>query len=121
MRKTLAIVAWCAALAAPAQAADSDGKFAVEGVGEAPCQAFVEARAARSVDYFAFEGWIEGFVTAANLYLPQTYDLTPWESTEVLAAVIETNCRREPDFAFVLMVRKLLREIDGQRLTVRPE
>src|SRR5678815_1571286 len=94
------------AFASPGAHADSpDGKFAIEGAGYATCAAFTEARNARSEAapnkpsdaYARFIGWIEGYLTAANRYTPDTFDLTPWQTAEVYGVIVGSYCEKHAD------------------------
>ncbi len=99
-----------------ARAADGEGRFAVEGVGLADCQRFVEERQKRSNLYFMFGGWLDGYLSAVNEALPETFDVTPWQSTDLLAAMIESHCADHPDDNFAGVARALARRLAQERL-----
>jgi hypothetical protein len=99
-----------------ARAAEADGSFAVDGIGIWTCQRFLDERAANSNYYFMFGGWLDGYLTAINSYSPDTYDLTPWETTDLLLALIERNCKKRPEDPFVAMVRGLAKKLKDTRL-----
>jgi hypothetical protein len=95
------------------QAADKDGRSAVKGVGRAPCSEFVKVRENRAQEYMLFGGWIDGYMTGFNQFAPETYDMAPWESTELLAALLENHCRQNPEESFgraVVAMHMALRE-----------
>jgi len=78
--------------ASPALAGGKSGRFAVEDVGRATCAAFVQAKASKSDAYQRYIGFVEGYVTAANRYEPNTFDLTPWHTSDAYALILEKNC-----------------------------
>ncbi|MGH6720116.1 MAG: peptidoglycan-binding domain-containing protein [Alphaproteobacteria bacterium] len=102
--------------AEPARAAEADGSFAVDGIGIWTCQRYLDERAAKSNYYFMFGGWLDGYLTAINSYSPDTYDLTPWETTDLLLALIERNCKKHLEDPFVAMVRGLAKKLRETRL-----
>jgi hypothetical protein len=71
-------------------AADKDGRFAIRGPGLMTCGEYVQAREARSPLYHQFGGWLDGYLTGVNQYRAATYDITTFETTELLALVIDT-------------------------------
>jgi len=85
-----------AALAvAPLAAATGDGQFAVEEAGRTTCTHFVTAREKRSSSYARLVGFLEGYMTAANRYEPNTFDLTPWHNAEALGLIVDQFCRKD--------------------------
>lgn len=111
-----ALIALHAALPNGARAADPSGTFAVDGIGTWTCQRYLDERAAQSNYYFMFGGWLDGYLTAINAYSPDTYDLTPWESTDLLMALMERNCKERPDEQFVGMAVALAKKLKETRL-----
>ena len=103
-------------LLAPVRAADQNGNYAVKGAGISSCAAFNAARETKGREYYMFAGWIEGFLTAANLYEDETFDVAPWQNTEVLAAALDSWCKRNPTEKFHLAAAALTREFFPARL-----
>lgn len=96
-------------IAVPAHAIDKQGRFAIDGAGAAPCSLFLDARAKRDQRYFMFGGWIDGYTSAMNVYEPKTFDVTPWQSTDLIAAAVAEQCRRTPKFT----MHEALVEVSG--------
>ena len=119
MRRPLAAYALvlAATYASPVWAAQADGAFAVDGIGIWTCQRFIDEKAKNSNYYFMFGGWIDGYLTAINAYSSDTYDLTSWETTDLLLALIERNCKERLDEPFIAMVRGLANKLKETRLT----
>lgn len=84
-------------LPASALSASTNGVFAVRGAGVIDCKTFLAERKKRSPAYLMMGGWIDGYITGVNQYAKDTYDVTSFESTELLAKIIADNCRTHPD------------------------
>lgn len=108
-----------AALAWPAQSSTPGGEFAVEGAGLAKCPAFLEARASRSDAYSRFIGYVEGYMTAANRYSPETFDLSPYQTGELFGMIIENHCKSNPDDQLYYIVQSLALQLEADRLKNR--
>lgn len=108
-----------AALAWPAESSTPQGEFAVEGAGLAKCPAFLEARASRSDAYSRFIGYVEGYMTAANRYSPETFDLSPYQTGELFGMIIENHCKTNPDDQLYYIVQSLAAQLEGDRLVNR--
>lgn len=99
-----------------AGAADAEGRFAVKGAGLYDCARYAEAFKSKSATFFLFGGWMDGYLTALNEMQDDTFDVTAWESTDLLASMIEAHCRRNPDHNFFAVVRVLAKELSKTRL-----
>lgn len=111
-----------AAAGAEAAAADARTKtFAVEGIGQTPCSAYVEARDERGEHYYNFGGWIDGYLTAYNHHNADTYDITPFENIDLLAAVLARFCQRHPEVPFFQAIASMVEELKPHRLRERGE
>ena len=102
-----------------ARAADADGKFAVKGAARTVCKHFVKARDERTKNlnlYILYGAWLEGYLSALNERTEGTYDLTSFESTELLATLIYANCKRRPEEPFFDMVRRLVAALGSSRI-----
>lgn len=104
-------------LASPSWAADSNGRYAIDGFGRQKCSAFVEAREAEDEKLRQFAGWMDGYVSAFNHFNKQTYDLTPWQSIEIIIAKMTKYCKANPEEAFNSAFNKLAVVLYQQRLT----
>lgn len=96
MRGALAplIFACSFAVSNVAYAADENGKFAIKGGGLQTCVKFVEAMDAGSQDVALYGGWIEGFITAQNQQNDDTFDITPWQTTNTLLSLTKAVCEQ---------------------------
>ncbi len=103
-------------------AADKKGAYAIDGGGGAPCKAFTESR--RAADERAaglFAGWVDGYVSAANQTRPDTYDLTPWQTTDLLLVLLARYCETYPEDRFEIAVNNMLNALHPTRLTERSD
>lgn len=99
-----------------AVAATPDGKFAVELPGQAKCSRVLKAKASDPAEYERFIGFVEGYLTAANRYEPNTFDLTPWHTTQALSLILATHCETNPDEVLGMIVQQLVIAMMPQRL-----
>jgi hypothetical protein len=120
MRKANLIVG-LAFLVAPVHAADGKGNFALDGGGGALCKAFVESVKSSSPESMLFAGWIDGYFTAFNQFNKDLYDVTPWQSNELLRAMLAEYCRKNPDHLFAWAVVSLAEALRAERLTAISE
>ncbi|ANK79459.1 MAG: hypothetical protein TEF_00650 [Rhizobiales bacterium NRL2] len=120
MKRTAIAIASAAALAAaatPATAADGQGRFAVKGAGQVSCQKFIQMRQNKdSREYAMTQGWIQGYLTASNRHMPDTFDLTPWQSTELIATLIEESCQGGSDARLAAMAGAVAQGLSEHRL-----
>lgn len=99
----------CAVPLCEAQAQESARQFAVEGSGMVTCARFVAARAdMTSPDYQRMLGFIEGYLSAANLYEPDTFDLTPWHNAMALDMIVENHCSQHPEDRLVGVTQRMV-------------
>ena len=87
-------------LSATAQAADSNGSFALEGAGQASCSSFVDAMNTRSTDVVLFSGWLQGYLTGVNRYESAVYDIATWPTQEQQLQFLLSVCRSNTGVRF---------------------
>lgn len=115
---TLAICVGLLGWASAARAGTQSGVFAVEEAGRALCPVFVKARAEKSEAYARYVGFIEGYLTAANRYEPNTFDLTPWHNANAFALILYKHCQKEENAkdALAMVAQKLVLAMKPFRL-----
>ena len=86
---------------------DDEGNFAVKSVGMAKCSQFVEEKAKDAEGHSLFLGWMDGYISGANQFNSQTYDLIPWGNSLFLGALLESHCKQNPDEYFYVAVNRL--------------
>lgn len=110
-----------ATCAAGASAADANGQFAMKGAGFLTCQVLSTEREKRSDVYFLIGGWVEGYVTAHNRYAADTFDVTSFESTEMLLVVMQNHCKDNPNDRLFPVLNSMLIQLQPDRLTSESE
>ncbi|QFT76462.1 peptidoglycan-binding domain-containing protein [Erythrobacter sp. THAF29] len=96
-------------VAAPGASAETaDKKFAVESAGRTTCAQYTEARSSNPSKAARYIGFIEGYLTAANRYEPNTFDLTPWHTTSAFALILDQHCKRTPEDGLAMVAQKLV-------------
>ncbi|WP_158965906.1 peptidoglycan-binding domain-containing protein [Paraglaciecola sp. L3A3] len=117
MYRSLIVTIFCyCVFAAPLQAADKEGKFAVKGAGKRDCSSFVQAADDKSTDYYLYGGWLEGYISSYNAFQTQNYDSTPWQTTELLLTLLKRHCVSHPKVKFLSAVNGLLKTLYPIRL-----
>ena len=118
VKMALALVASVLVADTEARADNTGGQFAVEGAGTLTCATFIEARADRgSAEYQRFIGFIEGYVSAANRYEPDTFDLTPWHNAAAFDLIFDNHCSDHPDDTVVSVVQRMVGALRPVRIT----
>lgn len=115
------MISTCAALALLAQAgaataADGEGRYSVDGVGRLDCARFTAMRAENGPELRLFAGWIDGYVSGFNHFRDDTYDVTPWQTVELMVLKIAKYCEANPSTRFVVAMNELLATLAPQRL-----
>lgn len=99
-----------------AHAAGADGRFAVKGVGVQTCKEFTAEFKERTPRYLLFGGWLDGYISAVNRMKTGTFDATPWQSTDVMLALVNNHCGQRPDERFFAVVTAMLQFFEDQQL-----
>lgn len=100
----------------PAVAADLKGRFAPKGAGQVTCDQFLKAIEAHKENGILTVGWLEGFLTAINQGLPQTFDIAPWQSSDSMVGLIKHNCEKNKEQRFLAVVASLIDFLKSTRL-----
>ena len=91
-----------------ARAASGDNEFAVKGIGIQTCAQFTKDYEARSQGAYVFAGWVDGYISAINRTQPGMFDATPWQSIDVVLALVNNHCAGRPDQRLFSVVHALL-------------
>ena len=96
-------------VAQPALAENDSKQFAVEGSGRLTCTDFVAARSDRnSAEYQRFIGFVEGYLSAANRYESNTFDLTPWHNAAAFDLILDAHCKAYGEDTIVSVVQRMV-------------
>ena len=104
------------ATASNAWALDKNGKFAIKGIGNIPCLEFVKMIEQDNPQKFLFAGWLNGYMTAHNQHLKETFDIVSWENIETMGTYLRNHCKTNPKLSFFQATTQLLSELYAQRI-----
>ncbi len=96
--------------------ADSNNAYAIKGAGIAKCSKFIEFHQKKDDAYLIFGGWLEGYLTAINQQQAGTFDLAPWQSTQLLLIAAESLCKQKPELQFQTAIQILINELAPQKI-----
>jgi hypothetical protein len=116
MKHLTAVVGSMGVLLGTAQAADQNGEFALKGAGFLPCQVYVQERENKSSVYYMIGGWLEGYLSAHNRYADQTYDVTSFETLELLLGVIQNHCQSNPNDRLYSVLNSIIIQLQADRV-----
>lgn len=116
---TTALAAVLSLAFSPSVSADNGSQqFAVEGSGRVNCAAFTAARADKgSAEYQRLIGFVEGYLSAANRYEPNTFDLSPWHNAAAFDLILDKHCSENPEDLIVSVVQKMVGAFRPVRIT----
>lgn len=111
------VLALCAGLwSSGVLAADASGKSATKGIGRSTCTDFVQVVKNKDGKALIYAGWIDGFISASNLYVRETYDLLPWQGSPVIFASLGNYCTQNPEIQFQRAVQVMVQTLHKQRV-----
>lgn len=111
-------------------AADQDGFYRPyfmvgKHINYAKCSSFVTARNLARQGHFnaqnQFNQWLDGFLTAYDMYNPDTFDIAYGKDIETLDAWLENYCAKHPDNLFDDAAESLIFQIYPDRAKTRPK
>lgn len=96
--KTLAGAVLAAALLSlsvqPGSAADAQNKYKLRGIGAFTCAKYLEERQTDLKGTTRYADWLTGYLTAYNLYQPQTFDIAPNHDANGLLTFLDLYCSK---------------------------
>lgn len=100
-----------------AKAADAKGNFAIEGAGQLKCETYMTLGGENQTEFATVASWLNGYVTAYNRFAPETFDLTPWQTVQVLLVQLRQYCNANPGAAVEKAASELVNFLSEDRLT----
>lgn len=116
MVRLIAIVMLSLVLSDVSMAADNDGKFAAKGAARRVCSDFTQASKDKTSDVLLYGGWVEGYLSAYNQFQPDTYDVMPWQTTELVLIFLRRHCESHPQTKFFDAMSSLISSLFPIRL-----
>lgn len=89
----------------------------MESLGVRPCAELIAAQETDETLYAAFGVWIGGYLTAANAYEADTFDLTPWQPVELATAQITVACKQQEKATIAAVTASYVQYLKAGRLT----
>ncbi len=84
-------------------------QFAVEGSGRISCTQFNTAyQNQESAEYQRLIGFVDGYLTAANRYEPNTFDLSPWHNSVAFGLILNKHCVAHPEDTLVSTLQRMV-------------
>lgn len=112
----LALVICIAGAGDIAKASDANGDFSIRGAGRISCAELLGGLEAKDKRLSVFAHWLEGYITASNQHLGDTFDVTPWQTTELLLALAGRSCAATPEKNFMDVVGRLIAQFRPLRV-----
>lgn len=97
--------------------ADDKGQYGVRGAGLTSCAIYEKERNLKSEVYFIIASWMDGYITGTNQWAHDTYDMFPFQSTELITSIISAHCQKNPNDRVYPVLRDLIEKINNNRLT----
>jgi len=120
MRSKLLLTFFCLPLiTCNVHAAGKENRYSIRGAGLLTCENYIAEQEKKSDAYFMIGGWIDGFITGSNQHMSDTYDVTSFESTELLALIIGRHCKQNPDDRLFSVVNSILTGLHNKRIINR--
>jgi len=98
-----------------------NSEYAVKGAGAMKCSYFIEETNKNSNNIKLFAGWVEGYLTATNMHSKGTYDVTSFQSTNLILTLANGYCKKNPDDYFLTAINKLILQFGNTRLEEKSE
>lgn len=118
MKKKLFFLASCLLfVSVQAYSADEEGKFAGKGAGRKSCSDFSASIEQKNSDRQLYAGWLEGYFTSYNQFQTNNYDISPWQTTELLMVLLQRHCHLNPQVKYLEAVNSLIQAFFPIRLT----
>jgi hypothetical protein len=70
---------------------------------------------------YLLAGWIQGYVAAYNKHIPETYDITPFESDALLLLMMRRHCDSNPDQRLLPVLDSILAFLHKDRIPKRSQ
>lgn len=116
MKYGMLATCFVALISTHAAATDKKGGFAIKGVGNVPCHAYQKLVYEDDPQKYLFAGWLNGYITAQNQHLENTFDIASWEDIETLGNYLYHHCKTNPDQSFYQAATLLVSSLYDNRI-----
>ena len=66
-------------------------------------------------------GWIDGYLTGVNQLSDETYDITPFQSTELIATIIDNHCQKNREHRLFTVMSSIAAQLRADRIATASE
>jgi len=101
-----------------ANAADIEDHYVIWGLGQNSCNSYNQARAAG--DFEHYKGYVTGYLTAYNAFMPETYNIVPEMDTNAVIAWLDAHCADSQTMSFADAMHALVDEMHEKRQKASP-
>ncbi len=98
-----------------AHGADEQGQYFVKGLGSLTCEQYLVEMANASPTHVMFRSWLNGYLTAYNTFVANTYDIAPGSNVEGLSNAMASICQNMPEAMFASGAQALADALVPQR------
>ena len=99
---------------------DVDGEFAVFSVGGKSCAEYLRARSGGGRAQHDFTTWVQGYLSAFNLIVPNTYDILGNRDFEKAVSWLDAHCSANRETPFVNATALLTINLFPERKNIAP-
>ncbi|WP_286265897.1 hypothetical protein [Thalassotalea atypica] len=78
-------------------AKDTDGVFAIKGVGVQQCKSFIVAASKDEPVLQQYAGYVSGYISAYNELESETFDLLAWQRLDTVMLLLLQGCKQTPE------------------------
>lgn len=110
------VLAGALLVAGQAFAVDAKGSYSVRGIGSQSCESVVESAEKDPNAGVALASWLLGFMSAANRYEKDTFDLVPLTDARAVTSIAIALCRKNPQSRVESVVTDMLRAFARARV-----
>ena len=71
----------------------------------------------KNTDYYLYGGWLEGYFSAYNQFQQDNYDISPWQTTELLLLLLQRHCKDNPTAKYLDAANAMIKAFYPIRLT----
>jgi len=96
--------------------ATADGQYGVRGAALVPCSVYEQERREQSELYRMLSSWIDGYISGVNQQAAGIFDVSSFESTELLTALLNEHCTKNPHNTLFSVVTLLVDKIAANKL-----
>ncbi len=100
------------------KAADIEDHYVIWGLGQNSCYSYNQARAADNFEHY--KGYVTGYITAYNAFMPETYNIVPDMETNAVIAWLDAHCADSQTMSFADAMHALVDEMHEKRQKASP-